>query len=146
MPLLSSCSSLASSTHLHLWPNEAIKMKRHQLGHFHYHRGRKKEKRVVLMEQCQGRSRQTGGKYIYTDIALMSLQHGDLRLNFKKAKSEQYPFQLQGGLLSSAIQAKCYIKGTITCSMSAWGEWTKMEALSLGEDSRQSWASVARGL
>lgn len=38
------------------------------------------------------------------------------------------------------------MKGTITCSMSAWGEWTKMEVLSLGEDSRQSWASVARGL
>ena len=34
----------------------------------------------------------------------------------------------------------------LTCSMSACGEWTKMEGFSLGDDSRQSWASVALAL
>lgn len=48
------------------------------------------------MEQCQGRSRQTGGKYIYTDIALMSLQHGDFRLNLKKQNPSNIPFNSKG--------------------------------------------------
>lgn len=34
----------------------------------------------------------------------------------------------------------------LTCSMRAWGEWTKMDTFSLGEDSRQSCASVALAL
>ncbi|TNN54094.1 hypothetical protein EYF80_035715 [Liparis tanakae] len=34
----------------------------------------------------------------------------------------------------------------LTCSMSACGEWTKMEEFSLGDDSRHSWASVALAL
>lgn len=37
-------------------------------------------------------------------------------------------------------------KCSYTCSMSACGEWTKIEGLSLGDDSRQSCASVALGL
>lgn len=34
----------------------------------------------------------------------------------------------------------------LTCSIRACGEWTKMEAFSFGDDSRQSWASVALAL
>lgn len=58
-----------------------------------------------------------------------------------------YKYQLQwadGSNMIDALSVNC--EGVITCSMSAWGEWMKMETLSFGEDSRQSWASVARGL
>lgn len=51
---------------------------------------------------------------------------------------------MDGSNMIDVLSVNC--EGVITCSMSAWGEWTKMETLSFGEDSRQSWASVARGL
>lgn len=55
-------------------------------------------------------------------------------------------FKLAGACGWRCASRELRLGANITCSMSAWGEWTKMEALSLGEDSRQSWASVARGL
>lgn len=54
-------------------------MKKCQLGHFHYRRGRTAELRGVHMEQGEGRSTRTGVEWICTDIAFMYKQNVTLK-------------------------------------------------------------------